>query len=160
MPNSRNSPQAVHEGPSPSNGASLQERADALYRWAVETCHQHDRFARMMARTEDAAELRAAQELVFLCDETLCRMLQGYEKACKHAPKNDDEWWHRANALWHTCREYVRRHDGCDRASRSLELHTPDALARLQMQYELEASALLGLRQAADAYCKARPQRA
>ena len=157
MPKSRTQPPRDDADPV----ASLYDRADAIYRWTVETCHQHDRFARVLAQTVDAREVRAAQELVHLCDETLCAMLKAYEKeATQGRPAGDDEWWHRANGLWHACREYVRRHDGCDRATRRTDLHSAEQLGALQVQYELEASALLALRHAADAYRKARPQAA
>ena len=32
---------------------------------------------------------------------------------------DDEEWWRRANALWLASKEYLRRHGGCDAASRS-----------------------------------------
>ena len=134
----------------------LRDRADALWRWAVETCHQHDRHARVIARTEDAIELRGAQELVRACDRTLCEVVGAYEKAAaKTRPDGDEAWWHRANALWHACREYIRRHDGCDKATRRVE---GQSLGDLQMSYELEASALRALRQAADAYRQCCPE--
>lgn len=152
---SRSIPAELREPGEPT----IEQRADAIYRWAVETCHQHDRFARVLESSADLVEVRAAQELVHLCDETLCTMLKAYEKAAADAkPDGAPEWWHKANALWHAGREYVRRHDGCDRASRSLALHSPEALGELHIRYELEASALLALRHAADAYCRARPQ--
>ena len=36
--------------------------------------------------------------------------------------------------------------------------HSPEQLRAMQMEYELEASALLALRHAADAYRKSRPE--
>ena len=72
----------------------------------------------------------------------------------------DEAWWHRANGLWHAAREYARRHQGCDDASRKLRNHSPEALGELAMEYDLEASAVLALRHAAQAYCKVRPQAA
>ena len=135
---------------------TLRPRADALWRWAVETCHQHDRYARMIARTEDNVELRGAQELVRTCDRALCDVVGAWEKAAaKFRPDGDDAWWHRANGLWHACREYIRRHDGCEKSSRRVE---GQSLGDLQMSYELEASALLALRHAADAYRKCCPE--
>ena len=156
MPKTRTQQTVEEDGAQP---AGILDHADALHRWAAETCHQHDRFARMSARTSDAAELRAATQLVRLCDATLCGMVQAYEKSCAQGrPERDEDWWHRANALWLACREYVRRHDGCDKASRGLERgsHTAERFGELQLDYELEASALLAVRQAAEAYQRAR----
>jgi hypothetical protein len=45
-----------------------------------------------------------------------------------------------------------------DGASRRSTKHDPETLADLVVQYDLEASALLALRQAADAYRKVRPE--
>jgi hypothetical protein len=36
--------------------------------------------------------------------------------------------------------------------------HSSEQLASMQMEYELLASAMLALRQAADAYCRTRPE--
>jgi hypothetical protein len=84
-------------------------------------------------------------------------------KALRPNGSADEEWWHRANALWHASREYGRRQTCCERQSRRAkgELRRgPDGLADLVLQYDLEASALLALRHAADAYRKTRPQAA
>ena len=101
----------------------------------------------------------AAQKACDHCDETLGALSAAYhEVAAAVQPKGEDEqWWHRANALWLASREYLRRHSLTDRASRDLKSHDPAQLEKLQTEFELEASALLGLRHAADAYLKDRP---
>lgn len=138
----------------------LLDAADALHRWATEVCHQHDRYARLQAQTSEPAELRAAVTLVRQCDATLCDMVKRYEKAGAGArPDGDNAWWHSANALWLASREYVRRHEGCDRAERSVasgRTHSAERFGELQLHYELEASALLAVRQAAEGFHKAR----
>ena len=56
-------------------------------------------------------------------------------------------------------REYARRHAGCDAISKKVSgKHAAVQLSAMQMEYELEASALLALRHAADAYRKTRPE--
>ena len=84
---------------------------------------------------------------------------KAYEQAAADVhPTGDDEgWWHSANALWLASREYLRRNHGCDAASKELKEHGPERLGSLHTEYELEASALLGMRHAADAYKQDRP---
>ena len=56
-------------------------------------------------------------------------------------------------------REYARRHAGCDDMSKKVSAkHAPEQLRAMQMEYELEASSLLALRHAAEAYRKTRPE--
>ena len=72
----------------------------------------------------------------------------------------DAEWWHRANTLWHTSREFVRHITACNHSSRQLQTHGPDRLDSLHMEYELEASAMLAVKHAAEAYGQSRPSAA
>ena len=92
-------------------------------------------------------------------DGSLAELSEAYvESAGSVHPDRDESWWHKANALWHASREYARRHAGCnDLAKRLSAKHDPEKLSAMQMEYELEASALLALRHAADAYLKTRP---
>ena len=141
--------------------AALCCKADALYRAAAECCRQHERIARLVAKSDDDAEQRAAYGAVEHCDQALSEMAAAYEKAAARLhPDGDDEgWWHRANTLWHASREYARRHRDSERAARQVaNSRDPVALAVLNVEYELEASALLALKQAMDAYGKVRPQ--
>ena len=138
-------------------------KADAMLRAAMECCHQHDRYARLVERPALEAEHRAADEMCIVVTKALAQMAELYCEAANKLGGNgkpDDEWWHRANALWHACREFGRRQTCCERASRRPGDRTADTLGDLVLQYDLEASALLALRQAADAYRKARPEAA
>jgi len=137
----------------------VQDAADALLRAAMECCHQHDRIARIVAKAALEDEVTAAQRMCEACHEALATMSQAYEAASSDIrPSGKDEvWWHKANALWLASREYLRRNGGCDDASRKLKEHGPERLGELHAEYELEASALLALRQAADAYKGDRP---
>jgi hypothetical protein len=146
--------------PNGKTAAMLCGKADALYRAAVECCRQHERVARLVAREAPPEELRAATAQVKHCDGALGEMAAAYEKcgARLHPDGDDAGWWHRANSLWHASREYARRHDESMRARRSAaEEREPEALGQLNIEYELEASALLALRQATEAYEKVRP---
>lgn len=138
---------------------ALIARADALYRSADEAVRQRERYAHLVDAGADEVEQGDAFSIACMCDKALAASLQAYERAASE-PKShgDEDWWHRANGLWHASREYARRHQGCDDASRKLRNHSPETLGELAMEYDLEASAVLALRHAAQAYCKVRPQ--
>ena len=139
----------------------VRSRADALYRAAVECCRQHDRAAKLHREdAEPELEHRHMDALCAMCDGSLTEMAAAYEAAAANVhPDRDEAWWHKANAMWHASREYGRRHAGCDALSKKLSgKHSPEQLRTMQMEYELEASALLALRHAADAYRKTRPE--
>ncbi|HET9798753.1 MAG TPA: hypothetical protein VFP90_12210 [Gemmatimonadaceae bacterium] len=95
-----------------------------------------------------------------MCDGSLAELAQAYETAAAHMSQAKDEaWWHRANALWHASHEFCRRHAGCEGLSKKLSgKHSPERLTEMQLEYELEASALLALRHAAEAYRMTRPE--
>ena len=81
------------------------------------------------------------------------------EKACATTPSSEDaDARASANALWLAAREYLRRHSIAEKASRQLQQHDVEKLGDLHFEYELEASALLALKQAASGYAKLRPQ--
>lgn len=148
--------QEAKEGPA----ATLCAKADALYRAAAECCRQHERIARLVAREAPDDEQRSAYAQVDHCDRALTAMTAAYEKcgARLHPDGDDEAWWKRANALWHASREYARRHVETERAGRAIgAAHAPETLGMLNVEYELEASALLALRQATAAYKKVRP---
>ena len=139
----------------------VRNRADALYRAAIECCRQHDRAAKLhQGAAEPELEHRHMDALCAMCDGSLSEMSAAYEAAAANVhPDREEAWWHKANSMWHASREYARRHAGCDALSRKLSAkHDPKQLAGMQLEYELEASALLALRHAADAYCKTRPE--
>jgi hypothetical protein len=136
------------------------QRADALYRSAVECCRQHERLARLLDIGAHASELKAAQKVVCLCDETLAETTAAYEKTASRAhPADEEACWHKANGLWHASREFARRNRGCDMASRKMgdgDDHSTARLGELAMDYDLYASSVLALRHATEAYRKVR----
>jgi hypothetical protein len=138
----------------------VRTRADALYRAAVECCRQHDRAARLHNASEPELEHKHVDALCAMCDGSLSEMSEAYANAAGNVhPERDQAWWHKANSLWHASREYARRHADCDAMSRKVSVrHDAERLTSMQMEYELEASALLALRQAAEAYRKTRPE--
>ena len=138
---------------------TVRARADALYRGAIECCRQHNRSARLSNTEEPELEHRHLDALCKMCDGSLAELVADYTDAAAHEhPDRDEAWWHKANALWHASREYARKHASCDELARSLSTKpSAEKLKAMQMEYELEASALLALRHAADAYFKTRP---
>lgn len=153
------SPAAGETGRDPM--AVFYQKADALYRCAVECCRQHERLARLVERGALPAEQRAAQSLVRLADEALAELAAAYEKAASRAhPDGKEPCWQAANALWMASREYARRHTTSERAGRGIGENGDRSSARLTelaLDYDLEASALLLLKHATEQYRKARP---
>jgi hypothetical protein len=143
----------------PTAQPTICDKADVLFRSAAECCRQHRRYARLIEMNTDETEQRAALRLVAASDETLIEAAALYETSCIQVNgERRDEWWHKANSLWHACREYARRHSLSDRASGEFRAHDATKLASLGVEYELEASALLALQHAVDAYRKLRPE--
>ena len=140
----------------------VRDAADAMFRAAAECCHQHDRASRIHAKASLEAEVDSAQRACEECDGALRELVDFYEATAEVVvPTGDDEaWWHSANALWLASREYLRRHGGCDSSTKDLKVHSPERLSALHAEYELEASALLALRQAAATYRRLRPSAA
>ena len=138
----------------------LQQRADTLFRTAVETCRQHRRYAALVEMGAREPEQKAALRLASVCDTMLVDAIASYERCgAKISGLDSEEWWHKANSLWHQAREYERRHQVTDRASRLLNAqHDSQMLGELSMEFDLEASALLMLQQAIEGYRKARPE--
>jgi hypothetical protein len=139
--------------------AQFYQRADALCRCAVETCRQHERLSRLVRQGAVGIERRAAESLVEVCDEALAEVAGAYEAvASRVCADHDAACWQAANALWMASREYARRHLTSDRAGRHLGdgKHSTDRLAELTVDYDLEASALLALKHATEAYRKLR----
>lgn len=139
----------------------VRTRADALYRAAIECCRQHDRSARLSSFTDEPGlEHQHIEAMCRLCDSALAELVEAYHEAAGNVhPERDEAWWHRANGLWHASREFARRHAGCDDISRKVSSrHGAAVLGNVQLEYELEASSLLALRHAAEAYRKTRPE--
>jgi hypothetical protein len=166
MPKQPSSPTAVAESSdadvAPREPLSPIEafwlRADALHRSAKECCRQHERFAHLVQIGALEMEQRAAQQAVLASDEALEQVTAAYEKCCgKGHPGKEDEGWQRANALWLASRDYTRRHRTSDRAAKGMNHGDAARFAELAVDYDLEASALLALKHAAEAYRKCRP---
>ncbi len=143
----------------PRDAAAFHQRSDALCRAATECCRQRERLAHLVKLRALPAEQRAAQTQVALCDEALTELVGAYERAASKAhPAGGDACWHAANGLWMASREYARRTRTSARAARGIgERHERADLAELALDYDLEASAVLLLKQAAEAYRRARP---
>ncbi|AMW06050.1 hypothetical protein GEMMAAP_17185 [Gemmatimonas phototrophica] len=104
-------------------------------------------------------ELEAAHAMVDTIDLALAETVKIFERVCATIPVTDQaDLRQAANAMWLSAREYLRRHSIAERASRQIAQRDADTLGDLQMEYELEASALLGLKQATATYQKLRPE--
>jgi hypothetical protein len=158
MPKAKSSKKSP--SPAPAAQGDAVAIADALYRSASECCRQHDRVARIADRSELQPELNFAQRVCELCDSTLQELVNAYEKASAGSLRSGEGWSSRATALWQASRDYLRRHSACDHLTRQLQRHSSAQLGALAMEYELEASALLALRHATEAYRKERPDAA
>jgi hypothetical protein len=135
----------------------LQVHADALYRAAVECSRQHERAARLSMEPAVRAEHKLARQMCSLANGALGEIASAYERAAaRYQPEEGDSWWRRANILWFAAREYQLHHQDCDVASQGIDGQDPGTFGELQVEYELAASALLAMRQAADAYRRTR----
>lgn len=133
--------------------------SDALARTAAETCRQHERLSKLMSLDVAKTELVAAHAMVDTIDLALAEAVSEFEKRCaKVAVSDEPDVRMAANAMWLSAREYLRRHSIAERASRQLSQGNGDSLGELHFEYELEASALLGLKQSTSAYQKLRPE--
>lgn len=133
-------------------------QADRMFRAAQECARQRQRYARLVDHGAHEDEQQGALRVACVCDEVLVSSARSYEAVAANASSHrDEEWWHKANALWHAVREYNRRHQGCDQGSRRFTDHSPTRLGELAMEYDLEASALLALLHAVSAYRKVVP---
>lgn len=139
-------------------GDRVARVADALTRTASECIRLRQRYACLVEKGATELEQRGARRILCVSDEMLAQAVTAYDRAsCADCGHHAEEWWHRTNALWLACREYLRRHENCDESASELDRHDNDAFARLAMDFDLEASALLFLQQAVDAVREARP---
>lgn len=145
----------------PTRPGGLREKADTLYRAAYDCHKQHTRHAKLVEEDAPDEQQRDALEAAFICDDTLASAMTAYEKAKDHGPAHaDDAWWHKGNMLWHASKQFIRRHANCEGLSQRMKKGSPDRLARLTLSFDLEASALLNLKMAADSYRTVRPEAA
>ncbi len=132
--------------------------SDALARTALETCRQHERLSRLMLLEVSFDELRAAHAMVETIDLALEESVAEFEKkSSKSGVTGNSELRAAANTMWLAARQYLRRHSMAERASRQIH-RGDDSLGALHLEYQLEASSLLALRQATSAYQKLRPE--
>jgi hypothetical protein len=125
-------PTAARETEDAPTADAVRDRADTLYRAAVECCRQRERHARAVDHGVGEAEQRATLALASFCDDQLVDAVQAYEKAtAREHGYGDSAWWHRANALWHASREYERRHRCCESTSHKRAEHDSAALGAL-----------------------------
>lgn|SRR5689334_15269198 len=144
----------------PTRPGGLIEKADALYHAADECHRQHTRHAKLVEADAPDQQQLEALEAAFICDDALASAMTAYEKAKDHGHGHaDDAWWHKGNMLWHASRAFIRRHASCEGLSKkNNNKGSRDRLAILTLSYDLEASSLLNLKMAADAYRAARPE--
>lgn len=143
----------------PARIKSLQDKADALYRAAVECHRQHTRYSKLVDGDASEDDQKEALEMAFISDDSLATAMTAYESAKDHiGGGNSEEWWHKSNMLWHASKEYIRRHASCEGMSKRVGRQSRTRLAELTLSFDLEASALLALRMAADTYRNARPE--
>jgi hypothetical protein len=127
--------------------------ADALARAANECVRQHERLSQSLKAGCSDDELMHFAELATLTEKHLEAMTLHYESTATAAPEaKNEEWWHAANQLWLASREYTRRSSGATHAQRLAGKHSREKLTELTLEYELERSALLALKQADQAY--------
>jgi len=151
---------AARKPPSTAN-AALRDIADTLYRVAAESGSRHHRYAELVERGVSDGEQKSARSAVRECDEILGEAVDLYELACLgESNHGDDAWWHKANVVWRASKEYLRHHASSNRLTRGGEGSDKSraAFMDLSIEYELEASTLLSLRHAVDAYRAARPE--
>lgn len=136
----------------------LEAAADALCRASAEAVRQHERVVKLNDRGAHFSEMQEATSLCELAHQHLRARGELYEaSAAAGKGGHDDAYWHVANALWHAARDYGRRHASGDHVSSRPGKHSSDKLGELTMEYDLEASALLAMRNAITAYRKLRP---
>lgn len=139
--------------------APVQTTADAMFRAASECLRQHRRHAALVELDVSEAEEQAAERVRTLSDSLMSDAASMYEAALSSDEEvSQEEWRQRASQLWHAVREYERRHQASERATKQLQSHDLQKLLSITLEFEIEASALLQLQQATDAYRKARPE--
>ena len=139
--------------------SSLASYKADRYSVRPEYLRQRERYSKLVASSAADSELESTLRLASLCDELLGQAIQAYEDAvAKDGGAATESWWHPANSLWLASREYGRRHREVDESSRRLGAHSPSKLTELNLQYDLEASALLALDHALASYRKCCPE--
>lgn len=139
--------------PSQPSAHPVKDAGDALYRAALECCHQHERIGALKSLGADDAEFAAAWEMADLAESQLVSRTAAYEEiAAAGRGAEPEEWWHQANALWMACREYSRRYAASGDAASRRKRHTAAQLSEIAVEYELEVSARMAVKQAMKGY--------
>ena len=141
---------------------ALIDIADTLYRTAEASCVEHRRYADLVEKSVPDIEQRSARIAARAADEALEEAVDLYEVAClKESNHGDDAWWHKANRIWKSAKEYLQHHASSNRLTRGGGAgggHGKAELLELTIEYKLEASALLKLRHTIDDYREVRPE--
>lgn len=136
----------------------VRDAADALYRAARESCHQHERLKKLVEHGADDVEFQGACEVAALCDKMLVDQTLRYELAAEAGRgKEPEDWWRAANGLWMASREYGRRHAASDAAGARFKRHDSAQFGEIALDYELEMSARMALKQVIVSYGLLRP---
>lgn len=132
----------------------VRDAADALHRAAIECCHQHDRLSKLNSVEADEAEFNAAWDVAEICETHLAARTDAYEDIAQIGRGTESEdFWRAANGLWAACREYVRRHAASNGATAARKRrHGAAELNELAVEYELELSARMAVKQALEKY--------
>jgi Na+-transporting methylmalonyl-CoA/oxaloacetate decarboxylase gamma subunit len=136
---------------------SPRGEADRLYRAAAECVRQRQRYAALVACAVHDDEQQAALRVACLCDEILVRNIESYGKLATSTSHREEDWFRKSTGLWAAAREYERRHTDCDVFTKNISNPKRAKLAQLTTDFDLEASALLALQHAVQAYRKAVP---
>jgi len=144
---------AAKQRPEMDAKAALSEIAELLSAAATKSCGAHRRYSELVKAGSHVAEQKTALKGLRAVDEILDEAVDLYEVACLQDPNHgDDPWWHRANMVWRTAKEYLRHQVASNRLTRWGSDHGHAELRELNIEYELEASALLRMRHAVDLY--------
>ena len=131
----------------------VKDAGDALYRAAQECCHQHERIGALIKVGADDQEFASAWEMADLAEAQLVARTAAYEEiAAAGRGAEPEAWWHSANALWMACREYARRYAASADAASRRKRHTATELGEITVEYELEVSARMAVKQAMKGY--------
>lgn len=142
--------------PSKPSAHPVKDAGDALHRAAQECCHQHERIGALIKLGADDQEFAAAWEMADLAESQLVARTASYEEiAAAGRGSESEDWWHRANALWMACREYARRYAASSDAATRRKRHTAAEFSEIAVEYELEVSARMAVKQAVKGYASA-----
>lgn len=131
----------------------VKDAGDALYRAAQECCHQHERIGALIKVGADDQEFEAAWAMADMAEAQMAVRTASYEEiAAAGRGAEPEDWWHRANGLWMACREYARRYAASADAASRRKRHTAVQLGEIAVEYELEISARLAVKQAMTGY--------